>query len=390
MGLLWYNINNAINRNLKEKVDMKMDYGHSDWLKAVKEVSISDYAQRIGYTVQHLGSEYGRYDTLKEHDSVRIDRQKNCFYWNSQGVKGSIIDFAIHLGNCNDAKEASNEIAKMYGIEYQKPTISRTDYQPQKVHVESSKKEEVKLKGVQYPPKAESMKNAWHYLVDQRKIDPSVVEYFRRRNMLYQDTHNNCVFATKDYAGMRSTGDKKFVADARGCNYDECFFFKGKATDNKPISKMFVAESVIDIMSVMSYRAMKQQQYSEDSAYLALAGTQKSDSVFHHLDKEPDIKTVYLCLDNDTSGRETTDALVSKIKENYPNVNAVITYPPKGKDWNEYLVGIVNQIEEKKEENRMSMADVQKEIGDKKESNPIQNEHNDKDKSMSKNGKGDR
>lgn len=344
-------------------------YDDSEWLLKVKSVPIEDYASRIGYTPQRLGGQNGRYVTLKEHDSIRIDTQKNCFYWNSQGINGSIVDFAIHLGNCADAKEASNEVAKMYGIESKKTrgeNYSESKFHYRKPQVAEKTVEEPKK--VIYPQRAESMSKAWHYLVDERKIDKSVVEYFRRRGMLYQDTRNNCVFATKDYACLRSTGEKKFVADAKGCNYKEGFFFRGKSSENKPINQLFVAESVIDIMSVMSYRAMKGQQYSEGSAYLATGGTQKIDSVFNHLDKDPNIKTVFLCLDNDESGRDATNTIIEKIKTDYPTVEAKVAYPPKGKDWNEYMVGVSNQLEEKKEQTgQRQMAMYEKEIATKKE-----------------------
>ena len=60
--------------------------------EAIKEnIKIVDYARKIGFTPKKVG----RYYTLKEHDSVRIDPVKNIFWQNSTGKSGSVIDFSI-------------------------------------------------------------------------------------------------------------------------------------------------------------------------------------------------------------------------------------------------------------------------------------------------------
>lgn len=354
----------------------------SEWLKTIRQVPIMDYAEKIGLHPHMLGSRYagiGGGHKKDDYDSVRIDTQKNCFYRNSNGRSGGIIDFAMEFGNCDTAKEAMHEIARIYGIETKAESKMNGDYKPKAsysyVPHTTTQSEVSTPKKLEYPPRAESMKKAWHYLVDERKIEPSVVEYFRRRGMLYQDTKDNAVFCTKDYACKRSTGQTRFVGDAVGCNYKEGFFFNGKSVDDKPIDKLFVAESVIDIMSVMSYRAIKNQQYSENSSYLALGGTQKTDCIFNQLDKNPDIKTVYLCLDNDESGKSATENIKNKITNDYPNVKAVEAYAPRGKDWNEFIVYLHNFDRQQDEpKNQVTMNEVQKDISEKKANEPI--EHN--------------
>mgnify|MGYP003098833260 FL=1 len=65
-----------------------------------EQVKIVDYASRMGFTVIRKG----RYFSLKEHDSVIIDPEKNCFWRNSKlgngnsiGNGGSIIDFLLEF-----------------------------------------------------------------------------------------------------------------------------------------------------------------------------------------------------------------------------------------------------------------------------------------------------
>lgn len=347
-----------------------MDNSYRD---TIRSIPITDYAERLGMHIRSVAS--GRYVSLKEHDSVRIDLQKNCFWRNSTNASGSIIDFALEFQNesgCYSAKEAMDSIAEMYGIERSKMRDSSREYAPPKPFktYEAEKPMEKKLmlpspKVVDGKP---TSKRAWHYLVDERKIDKGVVNFFRHRGMLYQDEHNNCVFKTNDFACLRSTGGKKFAIDVSGCNYDEGFFFRGKNESNK----LYVCEGVIDIMSVMSLRAMQKQMYT-DSMYLALSGVGKTDCIYNHLNNEPTVNTVYLCFDNDEAGRKAHAEVKQKLAEDYPNIKVVDCFAPRGKDWNEYLVLTTSSREEK----QMSAEEWDKAIEDRKKSNPIANKGED-------------
>ena len=306
-----------------------------NYLENVRSVPITDYACRIGLHMYRVG----KYYALKEYDSVRIDPIRNAFWRNSHYNMGSgdkswtggVIDFAMAFGNNPDAKTAIKEIASMYGIEHDKE-YRGTYVQP--VTVNSKKMPPVAndKKILSLPEKAEDNKKVWRYLVYGRNINQSVVKYFLAKKMLYQDVHDNCVFHTDHFGCLRSTRGQKFAIDASGCDYKECFYFEGKNASNT----LYVAESVIDIMSVMSVMCDQKKRYT-DNAYLALSGTNKQDSLFHHLDQNKNITFVKLCLDNDEAGQTATNHIIETLKENYPNVRYEIYTAPSGKDWNEYL-----------------------------------------------------
>lgn len=304
----------------------------SEYIDNIKNVPITDYALRIGMSLTRIG----KYYSIKGYDSVRIDPSKNAFWRNSRfsmgsgdrNWTGSVIDFAIAFGGCADAKSAIKEIAEMYGIERSK------DYKAvyQKPIVENEAKPKRKAGEVKYPEKASNNNKAWRYLFHERKINNSVLKYFVAKKMLYQDTHDNCVFNTERFACMRSTWGKKFAIDAEGCDYKECFFFKGKNASDT----LVVAESVIDIMSIMTVMCDKGLRYV-DYSYLALTGTNKIESIFYHLDNEPQIKKIALCFDNDTAGENAYNAVVDILKEKYSYIQFKKMTSPQGKDWNEYL-----------------------------------------------------
>ena len=308
------------------------------FIDKIKEIPIVDHAERMGFTLTRSG----KYFSLREHESVMIDIQKNCFWRNStfssgyKGGAGSIIDFVMEFDGYQTAKEAIDSLGSEYGIErdnYKKVVIPKRE----RVIVESKPK---RAPGdLALPERGDNLDAVYNYLLNTRKISKNVVDYFVENDMLYQDKRRNAVFKTDKFACLRSTGKKKFVLDVDGCDYNECFFFKGK-DDSK---ELIVAESVIDIMSIMSVY----ERYGTDFrnfAYLALSGTNKLVSVFYHLENEPGIKTVRIGMDNDSAGREAADKIIQGIQEKQFEVASNTAYPPSGKDWNEYLVSVSDRV----------------------------------------------
>ena len=303
------------------------------------EIPITDYAERLGF---HL-EQKGRYLSLKEHDSVMIDVSRNAFWRNSTGAKGSVIDFCLEFGGATCVSDAMRILSDMYGIHNNNDRISPDVVKPVNVRPAKPKKERTVDSGVELPDRADNVKSAFRYLIQERRIQRSVIRYFLAKKMLYQDTHRNCVFCTPHFGCVRGTGEKRWAMDCVGNDYNECFFFRG----SNEAKGLIVAESVIDIMSVMSYFTLKQKKYT-DYCYLALAGTSKYESVFYHLAKEgTGIDTVYLCLDNDEAGKIATQKIVDRLKTDYPQISIKKAFVPVGKDWNDYIKSITPEQDDK-------------------------------------------
>lgn len=322
------------------------------FLDSIKAVPVTDLAQRMGYSLVKKG----RYYSLKEHDSVIIDTTKNCFWRNSrfsQGFKGgagSTIDFVMEFGGEPDYKAAMRRIALMYGIEgdkppsvaYQRPEPPQTGNKPQ------TKKTYPKTLVLPKHAHKEKNETVYPYLLS-RGISHSVIRYFLARKMLYEDNHRNCVFVSpkQDFGCIRSTGETRFLTDVEGSDYRKCFFFKGVNA-----KKLYVAESVIDIMSVMTYLQIRSERSNEqperenwygNHAYLALSGTNKIQSLFYHISQEPDIREVYLCLDRDEAGRIADEKAVEGLKNmGFRGVCRILKTPDEQcKDWNDFVKSLL-------------------------------------------------
>jgi DNA invertase Pin-like site-specific DNA recombinase len=261
----------------------------------VKQIPISDVARSYGLTTLPKG----KYLTLKEHDSVIIDPERNCFWRNSTGASGSVIDFVMEFGGASNSSQAIRELYQNYKVS----------------------------KVLKLPNPAKNNFAVKNYLLNERKISEKIIDFFFEKDMLYQDERNNCVFVSKNFACLRGTGKTRFVIDVSGSNYDEGFFVQCSLENET----LIVTESVIDAMSIMSVFSKRGEDFTTKN-YLALCGTNKLNAIFNKL---KNVKTVKLAFDNDDSGR----AAMSLAKEKLQNVEIIEFVPPKGKDWNEFLMG---------------------------------------------------
>ena len=299
-------------------------------------VSILSIAAEIGLTVQRVGT---KYYTLKEHDSVRIDTDKNCYWQNSKGQGfgraaegGSVIDFVQNF----TGKSYSEIIKELSGrVNMDSQQINRT-YERMDNHINN----QTEVGKMELPPKASNMRRVYAYLINTRGIDPDIVQDFVDRRMLYQDDRGNCVFVSRDnentpvFACKRGTNtERRFVGDVANSNYSKGFYINNQA------NKLIVTESVIDAMSVMDIIKSKGMDYHKYN-YLPLSGAAKFECVINQLKEHPSEK-VFLALDNDKGGIENMGRIEELIKQEMPDFdieNGIEECLPEyTKDWNEEI-----------------------------------------------------
>lgn len=300
-------------------------------LEEMKEkVQITEVARNLGYTVVKVG----KYYSLKEHDSVRIDPSKNLYIQNSTGNSGSVIDFTMNFGNM-DFKDSFKYL--------------NSNFQYMKV-VPGVYKAEDNNKGVKefkLPPRNQSMKNVYAYLIKTRGIDKEIIDGFVKAGNLYQDKRNNCVFVSKDennkpvFACIRGTSTMlRFLGDVSGSDYSHSFFI-----DNKKDS-LVVTESVIDSMSIMTMSKLNGKEWKEKN-YLAISGVDKyEEALKYHLSKRQ-YQKIFLCFDSDDKGLLAIEKAEKYIEEIDDNID-VLSCPPKEKDYNDMLLSWKKELDNKK------------------------------------------
>ena len=171
--------------------------------------------------------------------------------------------------------------------------------------------------------------NILNYLTQERKLSPSLVNFFTAAGDIYEDAaHHNVVFVGRDadghprYASSRGIREK-FRQDAAGA--EKAFGFAHRGTDKQ----LLVFEAPIDLLSFIELFPKNWQQHS----YLSLGGV-SGKALRQFLSERPDVERVFLCLDADKAGEDACKRLAALL----PDTVSVTRIQPCMKDWNDVLV----------------------------------------------------
>ena len=171
--------------------------------------------------------------------------------------------------------------------------------------------------------------NILNYLTQERKLSPSLVNFFIAAGDIYEDAaHHNVVFVGRDadghprYASSRGIREK-FRQDAAGA--EKAFGFAHRGTDKQ----LLVFEATIDLLSFIELFPKNWQQHN----YLSLGGV-SGKALRQFLSERPDVERVFLCLDADKAGEDVCKRLAALL----PDTVSVTRIQPCMKDWNDVLV----------------------------------------------------
>lgn len=182
------------------------------------------------------------------------------------------------------------------------------------------------------PTANSNMHRVYAYLLNSRGIDKEVLDTFVRHGLIYESAkYHNAVFVGKDTAGnpchasLRGTGTQSSYRGNQPNSIPEhSFHWNGTS------GRLYLFEAPIDMLSYISMHKENWQQHS----YAAACGV--SDRVlFQMLEDMPNIRKVYLCLDNDAAGQAATDKISLKLYAK--NIETEVLVPSR-KDWNEDLL----------------------------------------------------
>lgn len=268
------------------------------------------------------------YSTV-EHDSLIINNGKWC--WFSQGIGGrSALDYLIKVKGI-PFREAVERIVG--NISEPLPTYIKPPASPPKKFV--------------MPEVISEPKHAAKYLID-RGIDTEIVNWCIEHKLVFETAkYSNVLFVGYDlegkpkYGAIRSTAGN-YKGDVKGS--DKRFAFRLVRADSP--RKIHVFESVPDLLSYATLVKLSGENWRSES-YLSLGGiggTALPKALEQFLKDYPDISHIYLHLDNDDPGRVATKHITEILKSKYVIKDSP---PPKGKDYNDYLLMQKSKIKNK-------------------------------------------
>ena len=266
-------------------------------------VNLEDFLRAQGETLVRSGKEY----RWKAHDSLTVCGNK--WFRHSQSKGGLPVDFVMEF------------YGKSFPEAVQMLTGEPGEAQPEADPAPSP--------AFRLPLRNVTNANILNYLTQERKLSPSLVNFFIAAGDIYEDAaHHNVVFVGRDadghprYASCRGIYEK-FRQDVAGA--EKSFGFAHRGTDKQ----LMVFEAPIDLLSFIELFPKNWQQHN----YLSLGGV-SAKALQQFLSERPDMERVFLCLDADKAGEDACKRLAALL----PDTVSVTRIQPTRKDWNEVLV----------------------------------------------------
>ena len=290
-----------------------------DQIEKARNADLLYYLQQNGYRLIKSGRNEYR---LEEHDSLVISNNK--WHWFSQDIGGNTLDFLIKYEG-KRLTEAVGALIEISGREVARENI--------KAYIPEKKKtvDELKL-----PEKNNNYRRMFAYLIKTRCLDKDIINDLVKEGLIYEskNTHN-VVFLGKDNEGnvkhisMKGTlSDKSYKHECMGSDKRHCFKVKGRS------DTVYIFEAAIDLISHATIEKIKSGDYKKDHRITGCGIS--ALPLFQYLEDNPEIRKVMICMDNDAPGREAAAKMRQMLFEK--GVYEVSEdYPPKGKDWNEFL-----------------------------------------------------
>ena len=266
-------------------------------------VDLEKFLRAQGETLVRSGKEY----RWKAHDSLTVCGNK--WFRHSQRKGGLPVDFVIEF------------YGKSFPEAVQMLTGEPGEAQPEAGPAPSP--------AFRLPLRNVTNTNILNYLTQERKLSPSLVNFFIAAGDIYEDAaHHNVVFVGRDadghphYASSRGIREK-FRQDAAGA--EKAFGVAHRGTDKQ----LLVFEAPIDLLSFIELFPKNWQQHN----YLSLGGV-SGKALRQFLSERPDVERVFLCLDADKAGEDACKRLAGLL----PDTVSVTRIQPCMKDWNDVLV----------------------------------------------------
>ena len=247
-------------------------------------VDLEKFLRTQGETLVHSGKEY----RWKAHDSLTVCGNK--WFRHSQSKGGLPVDFVMEF------------YGKSFPEAVQMLTGEPGEAQPEAGPAPSP--------AFRLPLRNVTNANILNYLTQERKLSPSLVNFFIAAGDIYEDAaHHNVVFVGRDadghprYASSRGINEK-FRQDAAGA--EKAFGFAHRGTDKQ----LLVFEAPIDLLSFIELFPKNWQQHN----YLSLGGV-SGKALRQFLSERPDVERVFLCLDADKAGEDACKWLTALLPE---------------------------------------------------------------------------
>ncbi|MBR4743649.1 MAG: toprim domain-containing protein, partial [Oscillospiraceae bacterium] len=284
-----------------------MNHYTQQQILSAKRTDIVSFLASHGETTVRKGQE-----SLWEKHQVWINGSNWFSYY--ENVGGHAIDFVQRFYGL----KFPDAVRELIGMDAQECVSIPAQVLPPK-----------EKKSLVLPERNPTMDRVTAYLTGERFVSPEIVSVSADAGILYESAnHHDCVFVGVDENGnprhchKRSTGGD-FKQTMPGSEAEFSFHYNG-ADDS-----IFVFEAPIDLLAYITLHPDGWQDHS----YVALCSV-ADRALTHRLEVNPNLRKVFLCLDNDEAGQTAAERMKESLSERGYEVEILL---PMNKDWDEDL-----------------------------------------------------
>ncbi len=304
-------------------------YTEEEKQSALENNNALAYARARGYSLKQTGN--GRWQH-RDHDSM-VFKEDGSWFWNSQGISGGALTFmtAFEGMTFTDAVLTLANPNLAENMQQIRETTSKTT-KPRKPFA--------------LPPKATDNTIVVNYLINQRCIDPELVQHLLSTGQIYQSQYQDRLISvgfdnigTARYACVRSTSGETIKMDIESSQKKYPFLIHGGANTDTVV----IVESPIE---AMSYRTLAKTFGSPAIQHdiLASGGASVTMGLENYLQEHPQIKNIVVALNNDSTehghkinaGAIGAERIYQKFSEDYH----ISVHKPALNDWNDTAIAV--------------------------------------------------
>jgi hypothetical protein len=307
-----------------------------EMIEKARQVDLVEYCEYKEFEMKDEGN--GNY-RLIGYDGLII--KDNYYHQFGTGKKGNAIDFCTKILGMK-FKDAVDELLtfdKEKDKDKEEPHLAVWAGLKRKNEVDSEGY--IESKEFILPTPNHNNKRVFAYLTKTRGLPTVLVNEMLNKNLIYQDEeYGNCIFPCYDEVGIpkgaivRGTlTENPFKGRYKNSNVE----YGWSVIPEKPSINLFVFESPIDALSIMTFCA----EHKIREEYILALGGLHIGGIDRFLLTYPSVERICLCLDNDEAATKMFDKIMANY---YGDKYEIEDCRPIEKDWNEEL--LIAQLEQ--------------------------------------------
>ena len=299
-------------------------------IRQARSVDLLDYL--LTYEPSNVRKSKGSADQYEmvEHDSLKISNGK-WFRHSTQYGGYSALDFLMKVRGVHFV-DAVQSLTNGYVI---------SDYQAKPAPKASKAPAPIKIFT---PPKPNRNTDKVVAYLRGRGIGRDVIYRCIKAGLLYESNKHRCVFVGKDENGKARFACERGIIDdikkdVSGSSKQYSFSIPSNDSKGNGGSALALFESPIDCMAHATIHDMGKTGW--DGHRLSLGGV-SSIALNGFLERNPQITSIMLCLDNDKAGHDATNRIITELlcDKRYSHIKIAIAPPPIGKDFADTALAI--------------------------------------------------